>query len=479
MARLSRNYYWEPKSGSLVLLSDGGAFLRTGPSKKGGGKWTSLAGDTAAMEFVEAKFAKGRWVGGAQDNTVQLSNGSATDPAIGYIFGDGTVVDIDAVSGAAPRYWGCTQVTRRHCHSSSIATTTTTPPPPPQNLGNFVDSDMPGPHRRLRSQRRRLFRGDDDDDGDDDEHFGFGFWEEPHGFVGVPLMDWFEVYQFQFFYQPFALSATDPTRVYLAATAAHNASAPRKTSGIYALTVPRGTTMQNNTALAPPTLEVATGDVYVLVAGGVTAGAADGSVLVGMNATHLLHRSAASGGALRERRLPMTFASPVVFKYDAKGDYILGPTSHDRTVSLAVSPADSSLVAVTGWASVLDNEGDERVFLSTDAGATWNDVTANLAAATATVGKVRPSALVLVPTGNGRETALVVGAANGAYATVVQGADGAPRDGKWQRLGPCSALPLVMVAGLSYDGESDTIAAATMGRGVYLMKEASKALGAL
>ena len=101
--------------GPLVLLSDG-AFLRTRPSKKGGGKWTSLAGDTAAMEFVEAKFAKGRWVGGAQDNTVQLSNGSATDPAIGYIFGDGTVVDIDAVSGAAPRYWGCTQVTRRHCH---------------------------------------------------------------------------------------------------------------------------------------------------------------------------------------------------------------------------------------------------------------------------------------------------------------------------------------------------------------------------
>ena len=107
-------------------------------------------------------------------------------------------------------------------------------------------------------------------------------------------------------------------------------------------------------------------------------------------------------------------------------------------------------------------------------------MTANLAAATATVGKVRPSALVLVPTGNGRETALVVGAANGAYAAVVQAADGSPRDGvAWKRLGPCSALPLVMVAGLSYDGESDTIAAATMGRGVYLMKEASKALGAL
>ena len=102
--------------------------------------------------------------------------------------------------------------------------------------------------------------------------------------------------------------------------------------------------------------------------------------------------------------------------------------------------------------------------MSTDAGATWNDVTANLAAATATVGKVRPSALVLVPTGNGRETALVVGAANGAYATVVQGADGAPRDGKWARLGALlPALPLVMVAGLSYDGESDAAAVSSGG----------------
>ena len=98
-----------------------------------------------------------------------------------------------------------------------------------QFLGNFVDSDMPGPHRRLRSQRRRLFRGGDDadDDGDDDEHFGFGFWEEPHGFVGVPLMDWFDVFQFQFFYQPFALSAVTPTVVYRYAGAARDLGPPR------------------------------------------------------------------------------------------------------------------------------------------------------------------------------------------------------------------------------------------------------------
>ena len=142
--------------------------------------------------------------------------------------------------------------------------------------------------------------------------------------------------------------------------------------------------------------------------------------LVGMNATHLIHLSA-SGGTLVERQLPMTFASPVVFKYDTKGDYILGPP-YDRTVSLAVSPADSSLVAVTGWASVLDNEGDDAsLFHRRERHVERRD---HNSAATATVGKVRRG-IVLVE--QRRETALVVGAANGAYATVVQGADGAAR----------------------------------------------------
>ena len=103
------------------------------------------------------------------------------------------------------------------------------------------------------------------------------------------------------------------------------------------------------------------------------------------------------------------------------------PTSHDRTVSLAVSPADSSLVAVTGWASVLDNEGDERVFLSTDAGARVERRGRQPRGRHRHRRQARGRRRVLVPTGNGRETALVVGAANGAYATVVQGADGARR----------------------------------------------------
>lgn len=62
-----RNYYWESVSNSLILLSDGGIFLRTQPEKRGGA-WASLAGDIGAMEFISAVYEpkSATWVGGAQ-----------------------------------------------------------------------------------------------------------------------------------------------------------------------------------------------------------------------------------------------------------------------------------------------------------------------------------------------------------------------------------------------------------------------------
>ena len=54
-----RAYFWEPTRGSLLLLSDGGAFLRTTPEKPGG-RWRSLAGDTGAMELISAHWVKPR-----------------------------------------------------------------------------------------------------------------------------------------------------------------------------------------------------------------------------------------------------------------------------------------------------------------------------------------------------------------------------------------------------------------------------------
>lgn len=68
-----------------------------------------------------------------------------------------------------------------------------------------------------------------------------------------------------------------------------------------------------------------------------------------LNDTSLMHRSTASAGKLVIRKLPTHFAQPVVTAWlpePVRGEqYVLGPMTHDQTVSLAVSPADSALVA--------------------------------------------------------------------------------------------------------------------------------------
>ena len=38
---------------------------------------------------------------------------------------------------------------------------------------------------------------------------------------------------------------------------------------------------------------------------------------------------------------------------------------------------------------------------------------------------------------------------------------------RWSRFGTCSDFPIVLTAGLSYEHYSDTLVAATFGRGVY------------
>ena len=150
---------------------------------------------------------------------------------------------------------------------------------------------------------------------------------------------------------------------------------------------------------------------------------------------------------------------------------MLGPLTHARTVSLAVSPADSSLLAVAGWTSLVDNRGAERVWLSPDGGASFADVTADLRAATGTIGQWRPSALLLLPLPAKGTTALLVGTINGVFARSATAADG-----EWSRLGSCDELPLVMVAGLSHEPKDDTLVVATMGRGVYVVHGATRAL---
>lgn len=464
-----RRYVWEPSSSSLIVLSDGGAFLRTEPDMPGG-RWRSLAGDTGAMEFVSAHWdpTGKRWVGGAQDNTVMfaLHNASATDRAIGFIFGDGTVTAVDAAAKPSPRLWGATQ-----------------------NLGNFVDDDM-RPRRRsgmrdaIGGMRRVAQVGQGSwrkDGGEDATSYGFGFWQDGRGFVGVPLLRWFSTVQFPFFSQPFALLSTDPSTVMMYAGSGSGSQATFATRGIYRISVPYSVSRPAD--ISPPALELATeGDVYTLIAGGMTAGKSDPSVLIGMNDTHMLHRSAASHQRTLYRKLPSRFARPIVFDYvkdkaTGRFEYVLGPTSHDKTVSLAASPVDSALVALTGWTSLLDNRGKEAIWVSSDAGATFIEVTADLRAATGTIGQIRPSALLLVPLPAIQGHALLVGTAAGVYVTILtQGHEGDAATSGWSRFGACSSLPLVLVAGLSHEPKDDTLIAATMGRGVYVVHNATPAL---
>ena len=147
--------------------------------------------------------------------------------------------------------------------------------------------------------------------------------------------------------------------------------------------------------IAPPTrISETPEDSFFLdfVAGGVSNGVEDPSLIVGISNTHLYRRSnATENGDFVAHPLPVRFAKPVTLEYDPaqQGARILGPVTHGRTVSLTVSPSNSDIVAVTGWPSVSNNAGDEVVFLTQDGGHTWTNVTGNLRDASGVVGKVR------------------------------------------------------------------------------------------
>lgn len=92
-------------------------------------------------------------------------------------------------------------------------------------------------------------------------------------------------------------------------------------------------------------------------------------------------------------------------------------------------------------------------------------------AATQTTAKARPNALLVVAFG--AKTAILVGTVNGVYVTW----DDAQLLGTWTRFGSCSQLPVVLTLGLSYEQDSDTLLAATMGRGIYAIHGLKRALG--
>ena len=502
-----RNYAWDAgraadhDAGRLVLVSDGGVFARERP-REAGGKWVSLNGNYASMELLSAHYdwrggcslatylpvlsrsstnshitpysfpshcstcccqPGDRYIAGAQDNSAQVTptNSTAADVAVGFVGGDGTVTAVD--SHATPsRLFGTTQFI---------------------GVGT-IDIDP---------SRRRLGQRTEGDGGDDDDDCGGLCFVQGDKYINVPIDKYFpEPSSFPFFVQPYVLNRFDPTKL----TFWTNGTAARP-SAFYQFDLPYS--IRKAADIAPPAkvLESPAGAFFLdFVAGGVTAGAEDPSLLLGVSNTHLYVRSAeteatteGAAGAMVARKLPVAFARPVTMEYDEaqQGARILGPVTHGRTVSLAVSAADSRVVAVTGWPSVSSNEGDELIFLSRDAGKTWTNVTANLKAASGVVGKVRPGGLLIVDglPGSG-DSALLTGASSGvlasffspaaAAATAAAGAGSSVGD--WSRLGTCSEFPIVLTADLSYEPHTDRIVAATFGRGIYSLVGAKKALAA-
>lgn len=426
-----RNYAWDSVSGSLLLVSDGGVFRRIQPSQSGG-RWVSTNGDYGGMEYVTASwdYRQSRWVAGAQDNDVQVArpNANATAAALGFIMGDGMITAVDNQHSPA-RLYGTIQ---------------------------FMGSKRDDGDRRQRRQGGL--------------ETGFCFVEgHPPKRTCLSTVKWgFGPENFPFFQQPYDLNQNDQSKLVMWVKGILG-----KQQGFYEISFPDNS--DDVELIAPPRFIAGNeGDVYTLVTGGMTRGSPDPSLLVAMNDTSLFFRSnLTTGGAVRVRALPTTFAQPHSWGYNqTTGQPILGPVSHGKTVSLAVSSSNSALMAVTGRPSVADNNGVESIHISRNEGLTWIDVTGNLDAVTATVGRSRPSALLIVNVPSVNSSALLVGTVAGVFVSWTDSL----RLGRWSRLGQCTDIPLVLTLGLSHEKNSDTIVAATFGRGVYVIHNATSSL---
>ena len=120
--------------------------------------------------------------------------------------------------------------------------------------------------------------------------------------------------------------------------------------------------------------------------------------------------------------------------------------------------------------------GDEAIFVTMDAGETWQNITGNLKSASGVVGKVRPGGLLLVDLDDEdkaiKARALLVGTSNGIMITFVPSV---AKVQQWERFG-AEDFPIVLVAEVNYEPISDRLVAATFGRGIYILKEAKNKL---
>ena len=454
-----RNYAWDNQGNRLIIVSDGGIFARIQP-RESGGHWISLNGDYSGLELLSAHYdpQSDRYVAGAQDNCaiVTKSNATRLDVGYGFVEGDGTVTMVD--SNAKPgRLFGTTQF-----------------------LGVGTIENDP-------SKNSATIVGSDDDD--DDDNCGGLCFAQGDKFIQVEVGKYFpEPSSFPFFVHPYTLNKQDHTLLHFWV----NGSAPHP-SAFYEFSIPYSVKDKDDIGAPTKVLESPPGAMIMdFVSGGVTSGKADPNLLLGISNTHLYVRSLADNGpdnAMLTRKLPVVFAKPVTLEYDDTNDgaRILGPLTHARTVFMTVSTSDSRVIAITGWPSVDTNMGNEDIYLTTDAGQQWQNITGNLREVSGVSGKVRPGGMLLVELsssskdGNNNMTrALLVGTSNGMLVTFISPNiefDNATQAmQKWVRLGTCGEFPIVLTADIDYEPTSDRLVAATYGRGIYILRNAKEKL---
>ena len=141
-------------------------------------------------------------------------------------------------------------------------------------------------------------------------------------------------------------------------------------------------------------------------------------------------------------------------------------TSAGGSFTEYLTPADSALRGVTAdpedWNRLFAIDRNQ-VFMSTDAGANWTDITGNLPDGFTTI-----DLRVLDFVRAGDRGALLVGGINGVYAALDTNYT------SWAKLG--TDLPVVPVWDLDYDATDNVLVAGTLGRGSWKMINVSQSL---
>ena len=214
------------------------------------------------------------------------------------------------------------------------------------------------------------------------------------------------------FTTPIAVNAVDPNRLLIGGSA-----------NLYE-SLDQGTT----------TNKIATVGVYyrAIAYGGRRNGVANPDVLYVANGTNTFYARTTAGGAVAA-----TGALP-------SGAWYIR--------DIVMNPGD--------WMNVFAVD-DNQVFASNDAGATWSDITGNLLS----VSSAEISTIEFV---EGPSPYIVVGTRSGVFGSSLAAL------GSWRELG--EELPDVLAYELAYDATDDVLAAGTLGRGAWLLAEASTAL---